>query len=64
MSSFAPAVGANIGYNGYIGQIRFVCEDYLTFCIRKKDSTMIGDVCLCIYKKYWDDIQLLKSSHS
>lgn len=63
-SSFAPAVGAAVEYEGHVGEIRFVCDQYLTLCIRKKDSDMIGDCCLVVYQKYWDDINLLKTSHS
>ena len=63
-SSFAPSPGVAVEYDGHVGEIRFVCDQYLTLCIRTKDSDMIGDCCLVIYKRQWDDINILKSSHS
>ena len=63
-SSFSPALGLAVEYRGYVGEIRFVDSEYLTICTKKKDDGMIGDVCMVVYPKYWDQIKLLKSSHS
>ncbi len=62
-NEFSPAVGAEVVYDGHVGEIRFVSDKYLTLCIRKKDSNMIGDCCLVIYNDDWHDIKMLKSTH-
>ncbi len=63
-TKFVPAIGLEVEYKGYVGEIRFVDSIYLTICTRKKEDGMIGDVCMVVYPKYWDDIKLLTSSHS
>lgn len=62
--SFSPAIGLQVEYRGYVGEIRFVDHLYLTICTRKKEDGMIGDVCMIVYPKYWDDIKILNSNHS
>lgn len=62
-NELSPAIGAQIEYDGHIGEIRFICSEYLTMCIREKDTHMIGDCCMLIYKCDWQNIKILKSTH-
>ena len=55
------AEGVVVQYKDWIGEIRFICEDYMSVC------TSIGehrssDVCLLVYKKDWEEMKLFKQS--
>ena len=64
MTDFSPSLGLDVEYKGFVGQIRFIDEQYLTVCIRNKSDGMIGDVCILAYPHEWHMIKLLHSSHS
>ena len=64
MTDFTPAIGLDVEFKGFVGQIRFIDEAYLTICIRNRSDGMIGDVCLLAYTSEWKTIKLLQSSHS
>ena len=56
------AEGVVVQYKEWIGEIRFICEDYASVC------TSVGvhrsaDVCLLVYKQNWGEMKLLKESH-
>lgn len=64
MQNFIPSIGLDVEFKGFVGQIKFIDEAYLTICIRNKSDGMIGDVCLLAYPHEWSAIKLLHSSHS
>ena len=57
--SFSPALGVLVEYKGYVGEIRFIDEVYLTICTKSKTDKMIGDLCLVVYKQEWDTIKMI-----
>ena len=59
MNSFA--VGVIVEHKNFIGEIRFICDDYISVC------TSVGvhraaDICVIVYKKDWDNVNLFKES--
>ena len=59
MNSFA--VGVIVEHKNFIGEVRFVCDDYISVC------TSVGvhraaDICVIVYKKDWDNVNLFKES--
>ena len=59
MNSFA--VGVIVEHKNFIGEVRFVCDDYMSVC------TSVGvhraaDVCVIVYKRDWKNINLFKES--
>ena len=55
------AEGVMVQYKEWIGEIRFICEDYASVCtsVGKHRSS---DVCLLVYKKDWEEMKLFKQS--
>ncbi len=56
------AEGVVVQYKEWIGEIRFICDEYASVC------TSVGvhrssDVCLLVYKKDWEEMKLFKESH-
>ena len=59
MNSFA--VGVIVEHKKFIGEVRFVCDDYMSVC------TSVGvhraaDICVIVYKKDWSNVNLFKES--
>jgi len=59
MNSFA--VGVIVEHKNFIGEVRFVCDDYMSVC------TSVGvhraaDICVIVYKKDWNNVNLFKES--
>ena len=59
MNSFA--VGVIVEHKSFIGEVRFVCDDYMSVC------TSVGvhraaDICVIVYKKDWSNVNLFKES--
>ena len=59
MNSFA--VGVIVEYQNWVGEVRFICDDYISVC------TSVGvhraaDICVIVYKKDWDNVNLFKES--
>ena len=59
MNSFA--VGVIVEHKNFIGEVRFVCDDYMSVC------TSVGvhpaaDICVIVYKKDWGNVNLFKES--
>ena len=59
MNSFA--VGVIVEYQNWVGEVRFVCDDYISVC------TSVGvhraaDICVIVYKKDWINVNLFKES--
>jgi hypothetical protein len=59
MSTFYS--GLNVKYKDHVGFVNFVCEKYITICIKTLDHRS-RDVCLLVYPNQWKDVQLLKES--
>jgi hypothetical protein len=59
MNSFAT--GVIVQYKEWVGEVRFVCGDYVSIC------TSVGkhiseDICVLVYKNNWNQVKLLKES--
>jgi len=54
--------GLEIQYKDFIGTIRFVCNSYITFCVRVFPDEKNRDVCILIYPSEFGKIRLLKQS--
>lgn len=63
MGNSTFAAGVIVRYKDLCGEIAFICEQYLTICILKREPHMVSDVCMVVYVENWEDIELLKSSH-
>ena len=60
MNSFAT--GVIVQYKEWVGEVRFVCEDYVSIC------TSVGrhkseDICVLVYMQNWANVRLLKESN-
>jgi hypothetical protein len=49
-------------YEDYEGTIRFVCDQYISFCIHKFPNQKGKDVCMLIYREDFHKIELIKES--
>lgn len=54
--------GLEVYYNQMYGVVRFVCEQYITVCVRKFPDEPRRDVCLVVYPAQYKDIVLTKES--
>lgn len=59
MNSFA--VGVIVEHKNFIGEVRFICDDYISVC------TSVGvhraaDICVIVYKSDWSNVNLFKES--
>ena len=55
------AEGTEVIYNGMQGFVSFVCDKYITVCIKTFEDRS-KNVCLLVYPEQWKDVQLLKQS--
>jgi hypothetical protein len=62
-SAFTPALGLEVEYRGFVGYIKFIDEEYLTVCVKKKENEMFGDVCMVVYPSQWEHIKLMGGPH-
>ena len=53
--------GLNVKYKHHVGTVSFVCEKYITVCIKAFEDRS-KNVCLLVYPEQWEQIQLLKQS--
>jgi len=53
--------GLEVRYNQHVGFIDFICEKYITICLKKFEERS-RSVCLLIYPEQWKEIELLKQS--
>ena len=53
--------GLDVKYKEQVGFINFVCDKYITVCI-KTFNDRSRSVCLLVYPNQWKDVQLLKQS--
>ena len=55
------AEGVLVQYKEWIGEIRFICEDYASVCTSVGEHRS-ADVCVLVYKKDWEEMKLFKQS--
>jgi len=55
------AEGVIVQYKDWIGEIRFICEDYASVCTSVGEQKS-SDVCVLVYKKDWEEMKLFKQS--
>jgi hypothetical protein len=53
--------GLEVKYNDHVGFVDFMCDQYITICLRQLDHRS-RDVCILIYSPHWKDVKLLKQS--
>ena len=53
--------GLDVKYKDHVGVVNFVCEKYITICIKTFEHKS-RDVCLLVYPQQWKEVQLLKES--
>lgn len=55
--------GLDVYYDEYFGIIKFICDEYMTICIRKfSESEKSRDVCIIVYPSEYDKIEIAKAS--
>jgi len=63
-------VGLTIKYDNMIGDVQFVSEDYITFCVSEKPSHCPNSlhpttkVCQLVYTHQWIDCELVVNNNS
>ena len=53
--------GLHVRYNDHVGFVNFVCDKYITICIKTYEHRS-RDVCLLVYPQQWKNVQLVKQS--
>jgi hypothetical protein len=53
--------GLPVRYKDHIGVVEFLCDQYITICVRRMNHKS-KDVCLLVYQSQWKEVQLLKES--
>lgn len=62
MSKTTLTEGLEVYYKNFFGTIRFVCENYITVCIRTVPNERARDLCLIVYPNEHHLIKLAKES--
>jgi hypothetical protein len=57
-------VGTEVYYNNMYGHVRFVCEKYMTICVKEFPTEPVRDVCLIVYPDRYDKVELVRGNHS
>ena len=55
------AEGIIVQYKDWVGEVRFVCDEYISVCVRVGNNR-VNDVCVLVYRCDWDQVKLLKES--
>jgi hypothetical protein len=53
--------GLEVRYKQHVGFVDFICEKYITICLKKFEERS-RNVCLLVYPSEWKEIELLKQS--
>jgi hypothetical protein len=53
--------GIIVQYKNWVGEVQFVCEEYITVCITV-GNRRVNDVCVLVYRGDWSTVKLLKES--
>ena len=61
MPKITFAKGIEVYYRGTHGVVEFVCEKYITVCVRRMEHKS-KDVCLLVYPSQYGEITLVKES--
>lgn len=54
--------GTEVYYKDMYGHVRFVCEHYMTVCVREFPER-VRDVCLVVYPSQYDQIILFNGNN-
>ena len=63
-------VGLTISYDNMIGDVQFVSEEYITFCVSEKPAHCPNSrhptvkVCMLVYPHQWKDCELVVNNNS
>jgi len=60
INQFPFVKGAWVRYNQYEAPIQFVCEYYITICIRPEEDKF-KQTCILIYSDDWDKVKLINT---
>jgi hypothetical protein len=55
------AEGIIVQYRDWVGEIRFVCDEYLSICVRV-GKNRVNDICVLVHRNDWNQVKLLKES--
>jgi hypothetical protein len=55
------AEGIIVQYKDWVGEVRFVCDEYISVCVRVGNNR-VNDVCVLVHRSDWNQIKLLKES--
>jgi hypothetical protein len=55
------AEGIVIQYEHWIGEVRFICDEYISVCISVGNDRS-HDTCLLVYRNDWSKVKLIKES--
>ena len=55
-------VGTEVCYDNMYGHVRFVCEQYMTVCIREFPEK-VKDVCILVYPTNFHKIELITGNN-
>jgi hypothetical protein len=61
MSEITFAKGIEVYYNGMYGVVDFICEQYITVCVRVMNHKS-RDVCILVYPDKFHLVKLAKES--
>jgi hypothetical protein len=53
--------GLEVRYKDHVGVVDFICDQYITVCVRRLEHRS-KDVCLLVYQSQWKDVKLAKQS--
>jgi len=57
----AFAEGIIVQYKDWVGEVRFVCDEYISVCVRVGNNR-VNDVCVLVHRSDWNQVKLLKES--
>jgi hypothetical protein len=55
------AEGIIVQYRDWVGEVRFVCDEYISVCVRVGNNR-VNDVCVLVHRNDWNQVKLLKES--
>jgi hypothetical protein len=50
-----------VQYKDWVGEVRFVCDEYISICVRVGHDR-VNDICVLVYRNDWSQVKLLKES--
>jgi len=52
------AEGIQVKYKNHIGIIEFICDEYVTICVKTYENKF-RTVCMLVYPNQWKDIEIV-----